>query len=166
MRRFAFTLEKMLNYKSSLYERERNELGRLRRERVELEQKLEAVQQQLHEKEVEFQQKAAHGVRMEEVQRIAYFRENSEKLVIALKEQIAAKEIEIEKQLAIVIQLDKDVKGLEKLKEKQWEEYVAESNREEKERILELVSFKYLETKNEEALEELAERQAEQAASL
>ena len=160
MKKFAFTLEKMLNYKSSLYERERNELGRLRRERVELEVRRDNVQQQLRQREVEFQQKAADGVQMDEIQKIAYFRDNSEKLIISLEKQIVAKDIEIEKQLAIVIQLDKDVKGLEKLKENQWDEYVAESNREEKERILELVSFKYMETKNEEARLEQAEMQA------
>ena len=58
---------------------------------------------------------------------------------------------EIEKQLVIVVALDKEVKSLEKLREKQWEEYQAETIREENERILEMVSSRFAAEQKENA---------------
>ncbi len=160
MRKFSFTLEKMLSYKRSLYERERNELARLRRERVERELRKEEVGRQLTVMEAEFHEKASLGVDVAEVQRIGYYRDNADCLIDALNQEIASFDRKIERQLAIVIQLDQDVQGLEKLREKQWGEYQAEAAREEAERISELVSGKYIEAQNEAAAEERAQMQA------
>lgn len=156
MRKFVFTLGKMLSYKSSLYERERNELARLRRERAELEARRDEVERQLQVMEAEFQEKALSGVSMDEVHRIGYYRNNADCLIEMLNREMAELDIRIEKQLAIVIKLDQDVQGLEKLREKQWAEYTAEAAREEAERISELVSGKYIESQNQARAEEAA----------
>ncbi len=160
MKKFVFTLGKMLSYKSSLYERERNELARLRRERAELEARREEVRRQLAEMENDFRQRAQQGVDVAEMQKVAYFRKNTDCLIELLTRQMMDLDVRIERQLAIVIKLDQDVQGLEKLREKQWEEYTAEANREEAERISEQVSGKYIEAQNQAIAEELAEAKA------
>lgn len=159
MKKFGFTLAKMLSYKSSLYERERNELARLRRERAELEARRKEVQHQLLAMEAEFRERACGGVDVTEVQRIAYFRRNADCLCELLTRDMTDLDVRIARQLVIVIQLDQDVQGLEKLREKQWDEYMAAEKREESERISELVSTKYIETQNLAAAEELAAKQ-------
>lgn len=154
MKRFAFPLERILNYKRSLYEEARNELARLRHERLTLEQRRDGAERQLYSREAEFHQKAANGIPMDEVQSYNYYKQSAEYLIQQLDEAIAAKDVEIEKQLQIVIELDQDVKGLEKLREKQWEEYMEETRREEAERISEIVSTKFIETQRENLAEE------------
>lgn len=154
MKKFAFPLERILSYKRSLYEEARNELARLRHERATLEQRRDNTQRQVLEKDAEFHQKAAAGVHMDEVQSYNFYRESAEALIEQLDVAIAAKEVEIERQLEIVIELDKDVKGLEKLREKQWEEYQEDARREENERILEIVSTKYIDDQRQAESEE------------
>lgn len=138
----------MLGYKRSLYERERHELARMRRERDRVEQRRDSTISQLGAREREFREKAAVGAHVEDVNSYNYQRNAAEILIKALQEEIDRMNIEIEKQLEIVIQLDKDVKGLEKLREKQWDKYVFEANKEEHERILEIVSTKYIDDQN------------------
>lgn len=157
MKRFSFPLERILNYKRSLYEEARNELARLRHERLTLEQRRDDTEHQIRRRETEFHEQAAAGIHMDEVQSYNYYRQSAEYLIEQLDEAIAAKDIEIEKQLEIVIELDKDVKGLEKLREKQWEEYMEETRREEAERISEIVSTKFIETQRENEAEEQAQ---------
>ncbi len=155
MKKFAFSLQRMLAYKESLYEKERNELARLRRERLEIEQRKLGVQRQMAQMDAEYREEAATtGVSAEEIAKINYHRTNSRFLEEQLDKDMAAKDVQIEKQLEIVLQLDQDVKGLEKLKEKKWEEYQEAAAGEERERILEMVSTKFIETKAEEAAEE------------
>lgn len=161
MKKFNFTLQRMLAYKQSLYEKERNELARLRHERAALLQRQDATRVQLADKEQTFRRRAAGvGAYIEDVTSFNYYRSSAELLIQDLEEQIQRKDIEIAAQLKIVIELDRDVKGLEKLREKQWEEYQAAAAIEERERILELVSTKYLETQAENAAEQAAEEAA------
>lgn len=151
MKKFTFSLERILGFKRTLYEKERNILAQLRAERAGLQQRRDATEAQMIAIDAQFRAKAANGgVRVEEVNQVNYHRDNSDKLIHQLEDEIAQKDEEIEKQLRIVIELDQDVKGLEKLREKQWEEYSAEAAREEQERVMELVSSQYIEEQKEE----------------
>ena len=155
MKKFAFSLERILAFKRTLYEKERNELARLRAERNAIEQRKENTIQQVLEMDARFREKAASGgVKVEDINTLSYHRDNSDKLVKQLKIEIQEKDILIEKQLVIVIELDQDVKSLEKLREKQWEDYTLAAMREEQDRIMEIVSSKFIEDKRVADLEE------------
>lgn len=160
MKKFIFTLERMLSYKRSLYEKERNQLAQLRAERAGLEQQRDDTVQQMLRIDADFREKAVTGVSIEEVNQVKYHRENSDMLVHQLEEDMAKLDVEIEKQLLIVIQLDQDVKGLEKLREKQWEEYTAAAAKEEQERVLELVSSQFVEEQKAAEAEARAQNQS------
>ncbi len=155
MRKFVFSLEKMLSYKHSLYEKERNELARLRSKRLETEHHRDSVLQQVAEKEAQLYNHMDKGLSVTEIRQMGYYRDNADALVQLLEAQMRELDVEIEAQLAIVIALDQDVQSLEKLREKQWDEYLAEARREEAERISELVSRKHIE--NERAAAEEAD---------
>ena len=150
MKKFAFSLQRMLVYKESLYEKERNELARLRRERVEVEQRRDDTQAQAYAVDREYRRKAAaEGVTADEISAVNYQRTTARYLVEQLELQMRDLDVRIERQLEVVVQLDRDVKSLEKLKEKKWEEYQIEANKEEQERIAELVSTKFIERTKE-----------------
>ncbi len=121
----------MLSYKHSLYEKERNELARLRRERLDKEHHRDNVLKQVAEKEAQLYKDMEKGLSVTEVKQMGYYRDNADTLVQLLETQMHELDIEIEKQLAIVIALDQDVQSLEKLREKQWDEYLAQVRREE-----------------------------------
>lgn len=146
MKKFEFTLERILSFKRTLYEKERSALAHLRARRAGIQQRRDDTETQILQKDAEFRHKAASGgVRAQEVATLNFQRESSTVLIEQLDTQIAALDIEIEKQLEVVIALDKEVKSLEKLRETQWEEYVAEAARQEQERISEIVSGKFAE---------------------
>ncbi len=136
----------MLGFKRTLYEKERNILSQLRAQRLALEVRRDETQRQVLEKDAAFRQKAAtEGARIDEVNSLNYHRDNADKLVKQLDGEMAELDVKIEAQLKIVMQLDQDVKGLEKLREKQLDEYNAAAMREEQERILELISGRFAE---------------------
>ncbi len=150
MKRFAFSLQRMLGFKRSMYEKERNTLALLRAERAALQARRDDTERQMLAMDAEFRQKAAaEGVRIDEVTALSYHRTNSDRLIEQLEGEIARMDAAIEKQLLVVIELDKEVKSLEKLRERQWEEYQAEAAREERERILEIVSGRFAELQRE-----------------
>ncbi len=155
MKRFAFSLQRMLGFKTTMYERERNVLAHMRAERLALEQRRNAAEAQMYQMDADFRQKAAtEGVSMDEVRQMSFHRDNADKLLQQFDIDLARMDVAIEKQLQVVIELDKEVQSLEKLRETQWEEYQMETAREERERILELVSARYAQDQREEAEEE------------
>jgi len=142
----------MLAFKRTMYEKERNTLAQLRAERLSVELRRDSTERQFLERDAAFRQKAAEGgVGITEVTALSYQRESADGLIAALQEEMDRLEVEIEKQLVIVVALDKEVKSLEKLREKQWEEYQAETIREENERILEMVSSRFAAEQKENA---------------
>lgn len=151
MKKFSFSLERILSFKRTLFEKERNILAQMRAQRAALEKRSDDALQQMQALDEKFRAKAAGGgVNATDVAAVNYHRDNSDKLIAQLKEEIAVLDIKIEQQLKVVIRLDQDVKGLEKLREKQFEEYSAAAAAEERERILEQVSSRFIEnTKNE-----------------
>ncbi len=145
MKKFAFTLERMLGFKRTMYEKERSMLAQLRAEQAALQQRRDDTENQMLQLDAEFRHKAAtEGVSIDEVTRVSFHRDNSDKVIKQFDIDIAKMEVAIAKQLEIVVALDKEVKSLEKLREQQWEEYQAQAAREETERILELVSRNFV----------------------
>lgn len=165
MKKFAFSLQRILSFKKTMYEKERNLLAQLRAERTTLEQRRMDVEQQMYEQDAKFRQKAAtEGVGLQEVNKNSLYRESAKLLMDQLDIEIDQLEIKIERQLTIVVELDKEVQSLEKLRERQWEEYLADAAREEQERILEMVSRKHFEAQQEEREEEYLELKKQETA--
>ncbi len=145
MKKFQFSLQRMLGFKTTLYEKERNILAHLRAQRFTVEQRRDNVLLQMARAAAEYRRKAAEtGVSAWEVRQLAQKKQSSDTLVEMLEAEMARLDVEIERQLQVVIELDREVKSLEKLREAQWTEWQEEYTREERERILELVSRRYV----------------------
>lgn len=144
MKKFQFSLEKMLNYKDSLLKEEKNKLLQIRARKNDLDMRIESARSQIENMGRERTEKAAHGISVMEMRSYGYSIENTQKLVKALADDRARVERQIEKQLAVVLGITQEVSGLEKLKEKQLEAYRYQAGKEEELVISELVTSKYI----------------------
>lgn len=144
MKKFVFSLQRMLGFKRTVYEKERGTLAHMRAARAALHQRRDAAERQMLAKDAEFRAKAAAGgVRIGEVRSASFHRENADKLLKQMDRELAEMDVAIERQLQVVVELNKEVKSLEKLREAQWNEWQAAEASEERERILELVAGKF-----------------------
>ena len=142
MKKFSFSLEKVFKFREQQLEIEMNTLALLRFELSEIEASLERMQNLLETKQREYHEQALVGMRVHEVLENQFFQENLKQQIKLLEAEIQELSIKIEKQLAVVLEFKKEVSGLEKLKEKQYEEYLEMERKAETEFILELVSAK------------------------
>lgn len=144
MKKFQFSLEKMLNYKDSLLKEEKNKLLQIRARKNDLDMRIESARNQIESMGRERTEKATRGISVMEMRSYGYSIENTQKLVKALADDRARVERQIEKQLAVVLGITQEVSGLEKLKEKQLEAYRYQAGKEEELVISELVTSKYI----------------------
>lgn len=142
MKKFEFSLEKVFRFRSQQLDIEMNTLALMRYELLELENRLAHLRGELERKHQDYQVRSQQGMRVADIQEYQYYKDTLEeqiKAVMAERETLIER---IEKQLQVVLEFKKEVSGLEKLKEKQWEEYQEAERKAETEFILELVSAK------------------------
>lgn len=140
MKKFQFTLQKLKDFREQELDRQKNALAMLQAELRRIEDARETLIDTL-------------GVQSEQLERVCRLGSTASDIAmrkryivtlqqeIHLKEQqIAQKKLEIEKQLGVVVEATKDVRTLEKLEEKQLEEYRAAEGKENEQFIEEFVS--------------------------
>lgn len=140
MKRFKFTLDKLKDYKDQVLSKEKNELAQLRSSQQKALSEKEELEERLRRSGQEFNEKSARGMTIMEITVFKGFHN-------ALIDQIRLKELEIaefdkkiERQLGVVVQVSKDVNSLEKLRDKQLEEYNFKVQKSEEQFIEEYVS--------------------------
>ena len=142
MKRFQFTLDKLMGYKDPVLSKEKNDLAQLRSDQLKVISEKEEMEQKLRESGEEFAEKAALGMSITEITMFKGFH-NALIDQIRLKEkQISEFDDRIAKQLNVVVEASKDVNSLEKLRDKQLEEYRFRVNKSEEQFIEEYVSNK------------------------
>lgn len=142
MKRFQFTLDKLMGYKDQVLSKEKNDLAQLRSDQLKVISEKEEMEQKLRESGEEFAEKAALGMSITEITMFKGFH-NALIDQIRLKEkQISEFDDRIAKQLNVVVEASKDVNSLEKLRDKQLEEYRFRVNKSEEQFIEEYVSSK------------------------
>lgn len=143
MKKFQFTLSTMLHYKDALLDKEKNALMQLHAQLVNVEQNIQRAQEQIQQMDAEMKAKARKGTTVMELRTFEFHLENARKLLKQLERDRIVIEDAVEKQRKAVVTLSQEVSGLDKLKEKQLEEYNYSVQKEEELRILELVSSKF-----------------------
>ncbi len=140
MKRFQFTLQKLKDFRESELDRQKNILAALQAELRRIEDAKQAVIDTL-------------GVQNEQLERVYRLGSTAsdiamrKRYIVTLQQEIHLKEFqiqqkkqEIEKQLSVVVEATKEVRTLEKLEEKQLEEYNAAAGKENEQFIEEFVS--------------------------
>lgn len=150
MKKFNFTLDKVKNVKETVFEMEKAELAKLQAELHQLQLQKSSLENDLSKKSQNFQALMQRGVVADDLRQFQYMKTSMENQIKTLDRNIARQQVLIEKQLKRVVEADKEVKVLDKLKETQLEEYHYLESKEQEEFILELVSNKISKEASEE----------------
>lgn len=148
MKKFRFSLQTLKDYRQQELDRQKNalaalqsELRRLNEETEQLRRKVELESEQLNE--ISRRGAQAYDIALRKryivtLQAEIHFKE----------QQTLQKQGEIDRQLNVVVEATKDVKTLEKLEEKQLEEYNRKAGKENEQFIEEFVSGQALREAN------------------
>ena len=142
MKKFEFTLSKMLDYKNSMLEKEKNSLMNLNLNRSNIEAKIDSYEHKFDDESSLLRENITKGTTVMKLQISQFQMQNIQehiKMFVAEKKGV---DIAIEEQLKVVINLSQEVAEIEKLKENQLEEYRAKEKAEEENRVSELISQK------------------------
>ena len=140
MKKFKFSLDKLRNYKEQVLESEKNTLAILRRELYSLQSELEELNRLIDMKSDELEFIMLRSVTTADFASRKRFITFKQQEGHELRRAISVKEAEVETQLKVVIAATQEVGTLEKLEERQLEEYKAAELKEEELFIEEFVS--------------------------
>lgn len=123
MKKFHFTLDKLLDFKGQVLEREKNSLASLNAQKAEALEMKAALELEMKEAQDDFNYRAQKGISAMEM---FIFKEHHNTLRLQIediKASIVSLDAAVERQLGVVTEASKEVKSLEKLEEKQLEDY-------------------------------------------
>lgn len=140
MKKFLFTLGRLRNYRDRLLDEEKNKLGQLRQKQIEIEQRIEMLKQSfldISKELLEEQRKGLPAYKLRSFDlKLTSVRELLKQLEIDLKKAT----LDVDEQMDVVVEAQREVTKLDKLEEKQREAYDADVRKAEADRIEELVS--------------------------
>ncbi|MDR0986248.1 MAG: flagellar export protein FliJ [Ruminococcus sp.] len=140
MKKFQFSLGRIKGYREQILDREKNSLAFIHAQRVSLEDEKESARAELRRSSAEFSERAKVGV---SIMQMNVFKSYQHSLGIRIKdidEAIIELSDRIERQLERVVAATKDVNSLEKLEERQLEDYRAELIKDDERFIAEYVN--------------------------
>jgi flagellar FliJ protein len=141
---FVFRLQNVLDYRSGLADRARQELGvlqtYLREAEATLAALLEAEQQALRELGT---MQTAPVLDLAEITRLVEYGQVLAQEIVEQHHHVEERRQDVARQQERVIALAKDAKALEKLRERQLEEYQQEDNRREQSETSEIASIRH-----------------------
>jgi len=140
MKRFRFTLEKLLNYKESMLQKEKITLAALRAQQNRILEKIMLYTKERESLRDRIRRETEKGITAGALLTINFQIENIDLQLKVLRAELENIALMIEKQLNTVLELTKEKAELEKLKEKQLEQYRIGEARENEQIISEFVS--------------------------
>lgn len=123
MKRFEFSLNKLMGYKKQVLDREKNDLAHLRRQQQQMLDEKSELEARLSSSNNEFCQKSGVGMTVLQITMFKSYHQSLSQQIKELEASIEKMEEKVQKQLGVVIEATKEVSSLEKLEEKQLEEY-------------------------------------------
>lgn len=140
MKKFQFSLQKLKDFREQELDRQKNTLNALRGELFRIEEAAAQLRRKVLTESAELERVCSNGAQAYDISMRKRYIVTLQQEIHAKEAQAAEKKIEIEKQLGVVVEATKDVKTLEKLEEKQLEEYKALETKENEQFIEEFVS--------------------------
>ncbi len=123
MKRFEFSLNKLKDFKEQVLEKEKNDLAHLRRQQQQYLDDKNALEEKLRRSNREFCEKSAKGMTVMQVTTFKGYHHSLTEQIKELEASIEKMEVKVQKQLGVVIEATKEVSSLDKLEEKQLEDY-------------------------------------------
>lgn len=140
MKKFNFTLQSLKRYNDQVLSGEKSVLGRLRAELAEQQALLDEKTAEYEQSIIKLNSLVSGGTTVMRLSLHKKYVSSLQQDIYRIKAQMAQKREEIEIQLEKVVEATKEVSKLEKLEEKQLEEYRYAAQKEEELRIEEFVS--------------------------
>ncbi len=133
---FHFSLKRVQQYKEQILESEKAALATLNQEKNRHIQKKEELAQFLVQKEAALQERSRSvGMSLVDLNGFKYYRENTTRRIEEIERALVLLEQRINAQRQVVIQASQELSGLNKLEEKQLEEYNKETAKEFEQQI-------------------------------
>lgn len=140
MKKFNFTLQSLKKYNDQMLDSEKSVLGRLRAELAEMQAELDAKTAEYELSIDKLNELVRGGTTAMRLSLHKKYVSSLQQDIYRIKGRMAQKRDEVEQQLQRVIDATKEVSKLEKLEEKQLEEYRYAAQREQEQIIEEFVS--------------------------
>ena len=140
IKRFQFTLDKLKGYKEQVLSKEKGDLAALRAQQAKYAAEQAKVQAELDEANEEFLRKSGSGMSIMEMTLFKEYLNSLSDQIRELERKIQLEEEKIKFQTKVVVEANKDVSSLEKLEDKQREEYNFKVAKAEEQFIEEYVS--------------------------
>jgi flagellar FliJ protein len=139
---FKFSLSRVRNYKSQVLDKEKKTLAALQRQRSEIQDRINVLEAYRARKAAEIVEKQKKGATMVELMQSNFLIENARTQITAAREELKKMEAAVEAQRKVVLSIYQEKTGMDKLEEKQVEEYrVLEAKAAENE-IMQVISNK------------------------
>lgn len=140
MKKFQFSLQKLKDFREQELDRQKNILSIMQGELRTIEESAEQLRRRVAAESEALDVVCAQGISAYEISLRKRYIVTLQQEIHAKEAQAIKKKAEIEAQLGVVVEATKDVKTLEKLEEKQLEEYKAMETKENEQFIEEFVS--------------------------
>lgn len=140
MKKFQFTLQKLMDFREQELDRQKNALAVLQGDLKRINDRREELTAMVVRYSNDLVAAGSAGVSVAEMAMRKRYIVTLQQEIHECEQRAILKQQEIEKQLAVVVDATKDVKTLEKLEEKQLEEYKAAEGKENELFIEEFVS--------------------------
>lgn len=139
MKKFHFTLQKLKDYQEQELDREKNALSLLQADLRRIEEAREVLVGKVAEQGEQLDRVYKLGSTASEIAMRKRYIVTLQQEIHLKEQQAIQKQAEIEEQLSVVVEATKEVKKLEKLEEKQLEEYNLAAGKENERFIEEFV---------------------------
>lgn len=140
MKKFHFTLQKLKDYQEQELDREKNALSLLQADLRRIEEAREVLMGKVAEQSEQLDRVYKLGSTANEIAMRKRYIVTLQQEIHLKEQQAIQKQAEIEAQLSVVVEATKEVKKLEKLEEKQLEEYNLAAGKENERFIEEFVN--------------------------
>ncbi len=150
MKKFQFSLKKMRDYKRQILEREKGYLMTLYTEYNQLEERHDMLGEDMRNLCLMSENDMRKGISVREIQLYEMKKNAIRQEQAQIRIQMNVLESNIEKQRRVVIKSSQEVSGLDKLEEKQREEYMYVMGKENERDIEEFISYKLIKNKETE----------------
>lgn len=140
MKKFEFSLRHMRDYRERLLDEEKGTLQRRKAERDQIENDIARLEGDFAALSRKMQEKAEKGTTVIELRKLIAQMDNVRLQIQDLEKALVKAEQRVEKQMQVVVEANKEVTKLDKLEEKQREEYRHQVSKAEEDRIDEFVS--------------------------
>lgn len=139
MKQFAFTLEKVLRFKQETLDLLKNELEQLRYRQREIEQSIENVNGEFHRYNRMLTEKMKDGMNPQGIAVYKKYFGELNRQARLLQDQLQKAVLAVEAKQREIVEMNSDISGLERVRDKQFQEYLAKDRKEQEQFIEEFV---------------------------